>query len=162
MTNEELEWKTRKKRVDPKLDAAGWKRPRSGASRDGKPFRSEEEETDTGPADYALWLDDHVVGVVEAKKQTLGPQNVLTQAQRYAKGLKQPKFNLDGFGCPFLYATNGEVIWFQDVRHPLNRSRRLAAFHTTKALTELLGRDIDGACEAVLQLPHDNPRLRPY
>lgn len=31
-------------------------------------YRSEEEETDNGPADYALWLDDQVAGVVEAKK----------------------------------------------------------------------------------------------
>ena len=38
------------------------------------------------------------------------------------------------FGVPFLYSTNGEEIWFHDVRHALNRSRRVAAFHTLKAL----------------------------
>ncbi len=159
---DESEWKTRKKRIDPKLDAAGWKLPRSGIRPLHQPFRSEEEETDHGPADYALWLDNAVVGVVEAKRLTVGPQNVLTQAERYAKGLRRPKHRFGEYGCPFLYSTNGEVLWFHDVRHPLNRSRRVARFHTTNALKELLSRDFESACEAALRLPHDHPRLRPY
>ena len=159
---DESEWKTRKKRIDPKLDAAGWKLPRSGIRPLHQPFRSEEEETDHGPADYALWLDNAVVGVVEAKRLTVGPQNVLTQAERYAKGLRRPRYRFGEYGCPFLYSTNGEVLWFHDVRHPLNRSRRVARFHTTNALKELLSRDFESACEAALRLPHDHPRLRPY
>lgn len=155
----EAEWKTRKKRIDPKLDDAGW------TLRKAKPSaaeRTEEEETVNGPADYALWLDNQVVGVVEAKKLTVGPQNVLTQAQRYAKGLKGSAFNFDGLRCPYLYATNGEVLWFHDVRNELNRSRRISGFHTPTALRELLGRDFDQACDKALRLPHDHPRLRPY
>jgi type I restriction enzyme R subunit len=160
--HDEKEWKTRKKRIDPKLDAGGWGHRRGRAGPSSGAFRTEEEETANGPADYALWLDDAVVGVVEAKKLTVGPQNVLTQAQRYARGLREPKYRFDEFGCPFLYSTNGEVIWFHDVRNRLNRSRRVANFHTTGALRELLARDFDAACEAALRLPHDHPRLRPY
>ena len=70
------------------------------------------------------------LGIVEAKKLTLGPQNVLIQAERYARGVNDSPFDFGGFRVPFLYSTNGEVIWFHDVRHPLNRSRRIAAFHT--------------------------------
>src|SRR4051794_35253388 len=114
---DEPEWKTRKSRIDPKLDAAGWRLAASRPLDHKGSYRSEEEETAEGPADYALWLHDHVIGVVEAKKLTLGPQNVLTQAQRYAAGLRNPRYSCNGFGCPFVYATNGEVIWFQDVRH---------------------------------------------
>jgi type I restriction enzyme R subunit len=47
--------------------------------------------------------------VVEAKKVTLGPQNVLIQAERYARGVKDSPFNFAGFHVPFLYSTNGEV-----------------------------------------------------
>lgn len=155
----EAEWKTRKQRIDPKLDAAGWKLRKSKAT---AADRTEEEDTANGPADYALWIDNQVVGVVEAKKLTVGPQNVLTQAERYAKGLKSNGFNFGGLGCPFLYATNGEVLWFHDVRHELNRSRRINGFHTPSALRELLGRDFDAAAEKALQLPHDHPRLRSY
>jgi len=161
MNPSESEWRTRKQRIDPKLDAAGWRLPRDG-KRSMKPSRSVEEPTSNGPADYALWLNQHIVGVVEAKKLTLGPQNVLTQAQRYAKGIADPIYNFDGFRCPFLYSTNGEVFWFHDVRHSLNRSRRVAAFHTPAALLEMLGRDFDSACDKLRGLPHDNQKLRPY
>jgi type I restriction enzyme R subunit len=152
----ESEWKTRKKRIDPKLDAAGWR------LRGGEAHRTEEEETANGPADYALWLDKGIVGVVEAKKLTVGPQNVLTQAERYARGIEGGSYNFGGLRCPFLYSTNGEVIWFHDVRHPLNRSRRVAGFHTSAALREALDRDLDGATEKLLGMVNDRNWLRPY
>jgi type I restriction enzyme R subunit len=154
----ESEWKTRKKRIDPKLDAAGWRLRGKDAS------RTEEEETANGPADYALWLDKNVVGVVEAKKLTVGPQNVLTRAERYARGLDPaiaPE-NYDGHRAPFLYATNGEVVWFHDVRHPLNRSRRVSGFHTSGGLRELLDRDLDAATAKLTATPNDGAKLRPY
>lgn len=157
----EAEWNTRKKRIDPKLDAAGWPRPHAKS----KPasFRTEEEETDHGPADYALWLGEEMAGVVEAKKLTVGPQNVLTQAQRYSRGAwRTSKTYPDGFRVPFLYSTNGEVFWFHDVRDPMNRSRRVAGFHTPAAFEEMLGHDFDGACARLLARPHDHPWLRPY
>jgi len=154
----ESEWLTRKRRIDPLLDAAGWPRRKGGNSA----FRTEEEETAHGPADYALWLDDRIVGIVEAKKLTIGPQNVLTQAERYARGLNKSAFDFDGVRCPFLYATNGEVIWFRDVRHQLNRSRQVKRLHTQKALQELLERDTEAALEKLHQMPHDHPMLRPY
>jgi type I restriction enzyme, R subunit len=152
----ESEWKTRKKRIDPKLDALGWKLRRSDAR------RTEEEETANGPADYALWLDKNIVGVVEAKKVTVGPQNVLTQAERYARGISGGPYRYGDLNCPFLYSTNGEVFWFHDVRHQLNRSRRVSGIHTPAALRELLDRDFDGAAERLLATPNARAKLRPY
>ena len=46
----------------------------------------EEYPTENSPADYALCVDGRILGIVEAKKVTLGPQNVLTQAERYSQG----------------------------------------------------------------------------
>jgi type I restriction enzyme R subunit len=86
----ESEWKTRKRRIDPRLDACGWHLPKGSTTPIHRPYRTEEEETDNGPADYALWLDNHVVGVVEAKKLTVGPQGVLPQVERYARGTTSP------------------------------------------------------------------------
>lgn len=153
----ENEWLTRKKRIDPKLDAAGWRLKTEAES-----HRTEEEPTADGDADYALWLESAIAGVVEAKKLTIGPQGVLTQAERYAKALPQGPFNFNGKRCPFLYATNGEVIYFHDVRDPLNTSRIVKAFHTPDALREMLGRDMAGATEKLLAMPHDHQRLRDY
>jgi len=152
----EAEWRTRKQRIDPRLDAAGWRL----RGRDAR--RTEEEETANGPADYALWLGGHIAGIVEAKKVAVGPQNVLMQAERYARGIRGGPYDFQGLCCPFLYATNGEIVWFHDVRHPMNRSRRVSGFHTPEAMRELLERDFDGACAKLLATPNERNRLRPY
>jgi type I restriction enzyme R subunit len=157
----EPEWLTRKKRIDPKLDALGWKLPAKGTTPLHTPYRSEEYETEKGPADYTLHLDNKVVAVVEAKKLTVGPQNVLTQAERYSKGVTNSSFNFRGYRVPFLYSTNGEVIWFHDIRHPLNRSRKVDDFHTPEALQEMLDQDLDDSCKNLQDIPH-HTWLRPY
>ena len=105
----------------------------------------EEYPTTAGPADYALCSGGRIIGIVEAKKLTLGPQNVLSQAERYSKGLDQLGLQFGEFRVPFLYSTNGEVIWHHDIRHVLNRSRQIARFHTPEALEEILNRDIEEA-----------------
>jgi type I restriction enzyme R subunit len=159
------EYLTRKQIVDAKFRAAGWRvvpfkpdRPLSAY----KICAIEEYPTGAGPADYALCMDGQILGVVEAKKLTLGPQEVLTQAERYSRGLASSPFDFSGFRVPFLYSTNGEVIWHHDIRHPLNRSHQIAAFHTPEALREFLERDIEAATDQLLARPNDHPRLRPY
>jgi type I restriction enzyme R subunit len=157
------EWLTRKQFIDKGLCAAGW---RVTPHKDGVPLSRldrcavEEYPTASGPADYALVLGGRVVGVVEAKKLSLGPQNVLSQAERYSRGIDGGSWG--EFGVPFLYSTNGEVIWYHDVRHEHNRSRIVAAFHTPDALGEFLGRDDDAALSRLAVLPNDGARLRPY
>ncbi len=160
----ESEWKTRKNRIDPKLRSAGW---------DVVPFDSgktlvnyhgcaiEEYPTSAGPADYALCLDSDIVGVVEAKRLTLGPQNVLTQAERYSRGVSNIH-NYSGYYIPFLYSTNGEIIWHDDVRNNQHRSRRIARFHTPSALKERLEYNFDTTCAEMMRTRNDHPRLRPY
>src|SRR5712692_742341 len=109
MTDEdaaELEWQTRRRLIDPRLQAQGWKVTRF---REGVPLTAYERQavaefpTDNGPADYALCEGGQVLGVAEAKKLSLGPQNVLTQAERYSRGLSASPFNFHGFHVPFLY-----------------------------------------------------------
>jgi len=124
----ELERQTRRERIDPRLRSAGWNvvDPSSPSCAAGERLAIREFETDNGPTDYACVDGGHPVAVVEAKKLTLGPQGVLTQAQRYARGISQQPRYQGEYGVPFLYATNGEVLWFHDVRHPLNRSRQIS------------------------------------
>jgi type I restriction enzyme R subunit len=162
---EEREWQTRKTRIDRRLQAQGWKIAPFDPSRPLSAYKHhaiEEFPTEHGPADYVLVSNGRILGVVEAKKLSLGPQNVLLQAERYARGVAESPFNFDGLRVPFLYATNGEVLWFHDVRHDLNRSRPIKDFHTPSALEEVLDRDFETACEKVRQLPNTHDRLRPY
>lgn len=154
---DEQEWKTRKERIDPRLDLLGWKRALLVGA-----HRTEEHPTSQGPADYVLHLDDSPVGVIEAKKLTVGPQNVLTQAQRYARGLGDSNARFGEYRVPFLYSTNGEVTWFHDVRHPLNLSRRIATFHTPSALRELLERDVERQTRDLEALEFRHPKIREY
>jgi len=164
-TEKNSEWLTRKRLVDPQLNSAGWKVTPYSADLDlanSEPLAIEEFPTDNGPADYALCADGRILGIVEAKKLTLGPQNVLTQAERYSRGATSNPFNFDGHHVPFLYSTNGEVIWHHDIRRPLNRSRRIADFHTPGALRERLASETDEALQRLAAIPNDHPRLRPY
>ena len=111
--------------IDPKLKAAGWRVvPFDAAVPLSRLDRCaiEEYPTENGPADYALSVEGRILGIVEAKKLSFGPQGALTQAERYAQGLADSPFNFRGFRVPFLYSTNGEVIWHHDIRHKLNRS----------------------------------------
>jgi type I restriction enzyme R subunit len=150
------EWLTRKRLIDPKLKAAGW---RIVPFTSGKLLTSydrcavEEFETEHGPADYALCVGGQILGIVEAKKLTLGPQSVLTQAERYSKGTTSSPLNFRGYRVPFLYSTNGEVIWHHDIRNTLSRSHTIAQFHTPDALAELLAKDFDVSCQALLHTP---------
>jgi type I restriction enzyme R subunit len=161
----ESERSTRKRRIDPKLKSLGWTIvpfdpdvPLSALLN----CAIEEYPTDNGPADYALCVDGRILGVVEAKKVTLGPQNVLTQAERYSRGCSNSLLQYDTFRVPFLYSTNGEVIWFHDVRHNLSRSRKLTQFHSATALREKLEHDLDEASDWLTTHANDHSWLRPY
>ncbi len=161
----ESERHTRQRRIDPKLKAADWKVAPYKESSPLSQYQNtgiEEYPTSNGPADYGLCVDGRLLGIVEAKKLTLGPQNVLTQAERYSRGAADNPLNFDGYRVPFLYSTNGEVIWFRDARNSLNRSRKVARFHTPNALRELFSHDFEGACQRLSKTPNDHPRLRPY
>jgi len=125
---------TRKQLIDRRLTDAGWKIVPEKEFDPAKPLATynrcaiEEFATENGPADYGLCAEGRILGVVEAKKLTLGPQNVLSQAERYSKGLVGRPFSFRGYGVPFLYSTNGEVIWHHDISHELSRSREIAHF----------------------------------
>lgn len=159
---------TRKQLIDHRITGAGWTIVPQQEFDPGKPLTAynrcaiEEYPTANGPADYALCLNGHIVGIVEAKKLTLGPQNVLIQAERYSKGVTDNSFHFRGFHVPFLYATNGEVIWHHDVRHELNRSRQIFGFHTPEALLEALTRNFEEGLATLAAAPNDHSRIRPY
>jgi len=163
--SEELEWKTRKERVDKRLRSLTppWSIIKhhpdlNAASLDCHAV--EEYSTANGPADYALFVKGKFLGIIEAKKVSVGPQNVLEQAKRYSRGAFDGPGNWSGHRVPFLYATNGEVIYFLDVRNEKNLSRQITQFHTSSALEELFSSSADFAW--FQENPVNIERLRPY
>ena len=160
----EGERETRIRRIDPKLLRAGWT-PQAfrsvGESKLAQAAAIREYPTTNGPADYALSDAREIRAVVEAKKLGVGPQEVLTQAERYSRGIDQEPRYQGRFGVPFLYSTNGENIRFHDVRSQLNLSHEVSGFHTPEALDEMLSRDFDAELTRLAAVPL-SPILRPY
>ena len=131
---DESEWLTRKKRIDGKLEEAGWQilRYRGGMNCSGLVRHAVEElPTANGPADYGLFSGGKLLGILEAKRVAVSPQNVLEQAKRYASGALEGTGNWGGLKVPFLYATNGEIIWYLDVRGENHSSRTISPFSHT-------------------------------
>lgn len=156
---------TRRDRIDPRLRAAGWRIVKYGPDLPLAALNAcavMEYPTESGPADYALVVRGEVLGVVEAKQTLVGPQSVLTQAERYSRGLRGFSHDFEGFHVPFIYSTNGEIIWYRDVRNDLNRSRRIAAFHTPDALFEILQKNLDSALARLLTTPNASELLYDY
>jgi len=100
---------------------------------------------------------------VEAKKVTVNPQNILEQAKRYSRGATSGPGHWQGFHVPFLYATNGEIIWHLDVRSDKPVSRPISNFHTGPALAEKFAFDEAPSRKWLLDVPPEKiTRLRPY
>ena len=119
--------------IDQKLAAAGWvvqdmKQINLGAA-SGVAVR--EFPTDTGPADYVLFVDRLPIGVIEAKRDEAGEDLTTheTQTERYAAS--QLKWRKDNAPLRFLYEATGKIIDFTDAADPRPRARAPARCSTS-------------------------------
>lgn len=162
----ESERATRKRRIDAKLKALGWQViPYSEGIAEASLANHAVEEypTANGPADYALFVNGDLLGIIEAKRVGVGPQNVLEQAKRYALGLSRGAGNWSGYRVPFLYSSNGETHWFIDVRDNNPTSRAIIKLHPPMALKEFFDRDKKAALQWFIDTPIEQiERLRLY
>ncbi len=127
--------------IDAQLRSAGWAVQAKDAinfhEREGQAVR--EYVTDTGPADYVLFLEGKPVGVIEAKKETLGANltTVEEQSADYAAA-KLRYIQHTGVPLPFLYEATGVITRFTDQRDPKPRSREVFSFPRPETLRENL------------------------
>jgi type I restriction enzyme, R subunit len=175
--------------IDKQLAAAGWRadsvlltygkgaRPQRGEAR-----AIAEWPTETGPADYALFVGLTPVAIVEAKRKHVDVSAALQQAKRYSRGfrptaeveLPASNFGAQGeFRIPFVFSTNGRPylrqlaeqsgVWFCDLRRPENLGHALDGWYTPEGLTALLQRDDARAHAELAHSPFDYGfPLRPY
>ena len=120
-------------KIDQKLVDAGW----LVQSKDevnlsaGKGVALRETNTESGYADYILFVNSKAVGVIEAKAEDLGFKllQVEEQSVRYSKdAIKIGKFTLES-EKPFVYESTGTVTRFTDYRDPKPRGRNVFSFH---------------------------------
>ncbi len=149
--------------IDAQLRAAGW----DVQSKDGINFHSgagqavREYSTATGPADYVLFVDGRPVGVVEAKKESLG-QNITEvedQTAEYSTA-KLKWVQATGEALPFLYEATGVITRFTDQRDPKPRSRAVFSFHRPETLRNWRAPLVPGeAARSLRARVHDLPEL---
>lgn len=133
------EKQTRCQLIDIKLKKQGWNIIKYSEKLDLNSLDNiavAELPTQDGFADYALFVKGKLLAFVEAEKLKVGAQNVIEQAKRYSKGAYQLTGNWRGYKIPFLYSTNGETVYFLDVRQEKNISREIAEFHNPFAIEE--------------------------
>ncbi|MCX8056578.1 MAG: DEAD/DEAH box helicase family protein [Ignavibacteria bacterium] len=161
----ETEWLIRKNKINRALDSTGWTIVPHKEITNSFLLQNhavEEFPTNNGPADYALFVNGKLLGVIEAKKTEINPQNVLEQAKRYSKGAEITIGLWNEYKVPFLYSTNGEIIYFADVREENYYSREISQFHTPQALEEMFNKNIQSAKSWLANTPINFEKLRPY
>src|SRR5438552_5569960 len=162
----EAEWLTRKSRIDKRLKQKGWQLARFTPALNLKALDGtavEELPTANGPADYVLFVKGQLLGIIEAKKVMVNPQNVLEQAKRYAAGVFDAAGEWNGLRVPFLYASNGTIIWHLDTRTKKLVSRQLSDFNTPEALEARFAHDASAAGSYLRDTPPEQiAKLRPY
>ena len=89
--------------------------------------------TDSGPADYVLFVQRQAVGVIEAKRDDAGATLTATESQtaRYATARLQHR--QQDTPLRFLFEATGQLIRFTDNADPAPRSREV--FHFFRAET---------------------------
>ena len=159
--------------IDEQLRLAGWEadtenvryskgsRPEKGTYKAIAEWPTDSSLGNKGFADYALFIGEHMVGIIEAKKMdtdVFGALNV--QAKDYAKNIrkKDHKYVLKSYAdyyVPFVYATNGRPyieqykeksgIWGLDTREVFNVPTAVSAWPRPEELVLDLQKDVDEA-----------------
>ncbi len=130
-------------KIDALLEQAGWivQAKKKMDFNAGLGVAIKEYQTDSGPADYALFVDRQAVGIIEAKPEDWGQKitTVEEQSSTYAKS--KLKWVQNNAPLPFIYESTGTVTRFTDGRDPKPRSREVFNFHKPELLNEWVSKD---------------------
>ncbi|MBC8986660.1 type I restriction-modification system endonuclease [Pedobacter sp. N36a] len=157
--------------IDEQLRQAGWEvdtpnlnfKLKRTIPKKGKNMAIAEWKCGSLWADYALFIDEQLVGLIEAKKHIKNVMADLGQAMKYSKevlpldGINMVTHNnCEIYRVPFMFSTNGRPyleqmkelsgIWFWDARHKKNRQKPLVAWFSPRNLSDKLVFDeLEGA-----------------
>jgi len=136
-----------RRRVDEMLELAGWDVQDAHVANlfaaDGVAVR--EVATADGIADYLLYVDQKLAGVIEAKREGKILSPVEVQSARYAGSLTaSQQFAAWRIPLPFRYETTAVETHFTNVLDPAPRARRVFSFHRPQTLARWM-READDA-----------------
>lgn len=129
-----------RQRIDDKLTQAGWviqdlKQLNLSA---GVGVAVREYPTDTGPADYVLFVNRVACGVIEAKKDAAGENLTVVEEQSARYAAANLKWQQQQTPLRFLFEATGQIIRFADAADPAPRSREIFHFFQPRQLAEWL------------------------
>lgn len=128
-------------------------------------------------ADYALFIGEQLVGIIEAKcyeKSVYAvvdnqcheyARNIKEEDEKYCIGKWQSGFQKEQFKVPFVFATNGRPylkqietesgIWFHDLRKITNVPKPLQGWYSPEDLLATFKQNVDEADQNLENLPYD-------
>jgi type I restriction enzyme R subunit len=150
--------------IDKQLIASGWIiqdfKKKNVSESLGVAIR--EYQTNTGPADYALFVNSKPVGIIEAKREEEGQNLTVHEDQSEGYALAKLKY-LDNEKLPFVYESTGKLTHFTDFRDPKPRSRLVFSFHRPETFQNWLSnnnksKSLRGSLLDLNQLPEEGLR----
>ena len=124
-----------------------------------------------GFADYALFIDERLVAIIEAKAIHKDIPSVIDyQCKDYSRNVRaeDEKYQIGmwrNYKVPFVFATNGRPyleqydtksgVWFLDLRKSDNAPKALKGWMSPTGMLELLERDIAAKDQALQDMPYD-------
>ncbi|ANV83307.1 restriction endonuclease subunit R [Picosynechococcus sp. PCC 7003] len=119
-----------------------------------------EYQTDSGPADYVLFVDGNPIGVIEAKRPKEGQKITVHELQTQKYAIAKLRWFQNNEPLPFLYESTGEITRFTDQRDPKPRSREVFSFHRPETLRQFIrqGQSLRQRLQALPELNTRNLR----
>lgn len=169
--------------IDEQLRQVGWEadteniryskgvRPTKGRNLAIAEWPTDSKIGNSGRADYALFIGNKLVGIIEAKAEHIDIPSVIDyQGKDYPRNIKaeDEPYLIGSWGeykVPFTFATNGRPyleqyktksgIWFLDLREPANVPQALHGWISPLGLEELLEKDVQASNNALKNMPCD-------
>lgn len=169
--------------IDEQLRKVGWEadtenlryskgtRPQKGKKIAIAEWPVKTTKTADDRADYALFIDEQLIGIIEAKAYEKNVYAIIdNQCHEYARNIKDEdeKYCMgkwQSYKVPFVFATNGRPylkqietesgIWFQDLRKESNIPLALQGWYSPEGLLAKYKQNVDEADQKLENLPYD-------
>lgn len=169
--------------IDEQLRRVGWEvdtktlryskgtRPQKGKKIAIAEWPMKPTKTANDRADYALFIDGQLIGIIEAKAYEKSVYAIIdNQCHEYARNVKEDDEHhcmgkWQNYKVPFVFATNGRPylkqietesgIWFHDLRKESNIPVALQGWYSPEELLAKFKQNVDEADQKLENLPYD-------